>query len=195
VLRWVPGHIDVKGNEAADKDAKRAAHSDTRCTPSLPNFRVPTILQQPLPISRSAARQSHAESLRRRAIDTFENRRPSGAASQHCRRLRGVDRSAPSAKFRKTLGEHPLQRKAVSTLVRLPLNGHLHARRPHGTPLCPHCGDRKGVDLPLSHAVPSVQTCPKQTTVGFPRSNETHSAASRPRSTHGKTPGVRRRHG
>jgi hypothetical protein len=69
-------------------------------------------------------------------------------ASSHCRRLRGIDRSAPSAKFRKMLSSQRLPRRAALTLVQLrtshfPLNGYLHARGLYDTPLCPNCADRK----------------------------------------------------
>jgi ribonuclease HI len=56
LLRWIPGHKDVEGNDAADKESKKTAHSNTRCTSSLLNFRVPTTLLGPLPLSRRAAK-------------------------------------------------------------------------------------------------------------------------------------------
>ena len=37
-LEWVPGHMDIEGNELADKYAKRAITGDIFCTDDLPDL-------------------------------------------------------------------------------------------------------------------------------------------------------------
>ena len=35
-LEWVPGHMEIEGNELADEQAKRVAAGDTSCMDDLP---------------------------------------------------------------------------------------------------------------------------------------------------------------
>jgi ribonuclease HI len=47
VIRWTPGHINIKGNEEADKEAKAAAKHG-----SSPNQKLPAQLRGTLPRSK-----------------------------------------------------------------------------------------------------------------------------------------------
>ena len=57
LIRWMPGHIDIEGNEEADKEAKVAAKHR-----SSPNQNLPSQLQKMLLHSKSAVQQAfHAK--------------------------------------------------------------------------------------------------------------------------------------
>jgi hypothetical protein len=70
LLRWVPGHKNVRGNEAANREANKAAHANTMCTASLSTFLVPTILQERF------TRQSISGAADPRGIAPPTNNRP-----------------------------------------------------------------------------------------------------------------------
>ena len=131
-LRWVPGHVGVQGNEAADREAKRAASSAKES--SSPS-RLPRILRSPLPLSAAKARLAYQQLLTQRATMEWHT-------SLRGRRFLATDSSLPSPKYMKATAS--LSRRQAAVLFQLrsghaPLNSHLHriARAPSRQ--CPSC--------------------------------------------------------
>ena len=58
-LRWIAAHKDVKGNEKADEEAKRAASGE-----SSPLEHLPHLLRDPLPLSVGMAKHKYLIKLR-----------------------------------------------------------------------------------------------------------------------------------
>ena len=53
-IQWIPSHLEIKGNEEADRQAKRAAKGDTNSSPN----RLLCEFHDGLPNSRSAIQQA-----------------------------------------------------------------------------------------------------------------------------------------
>ncbi len=64
-MQWVTAHLDLPWNEAADKQAKRAAAEDP--TSSTPMAQLPTIFWKPLPLSATARRRVFRQKLEEKA--------------------------------------------------------------------------------------------------------------------------------
>ena len=70
VMRWVPRHMDVHGNEMADEDAKKAARGESSAAASLP-----ARLRKSLPCSVAATKRAHLERLRKEAASKSKGSR------------------------------------------------------------------------------------------------------------------------
>lgn len=130
VIRWVPGHMDVEGNEKADRTAKRAArgHSSRRLL-------LPRCLRQKLPLSSSKLRQLRKEYLTTQAKTLWKS-------SPRFAKLDRIDSSLPSDKFSQLIAGIPRRHAAILFQLRTghtPLNQYLHRINRAATPLCPAC--------------------------------------------------------
>src|SRR5882724_1667570 len=86
-IRWTPGHDGLAGNEKSDTEAKKATHGDSSLACQFPKCRGPVL------VSRSAKQQSHLKRLGDKVISLFMK-------SPLCPRLRSIDPSMPSCRFR-----------------------------------------------------------------------------------------------
>lgn len=133
-LRWVPGHVEVEGNEQADKEAKKAASGN-----SSNQSRLPQLLKATLPASSSAIKQTFQATLKTKARERWEN-------SPRFRKVNAIDSSLPGKKYGKQIDRLP--RKHASLLLQLrtghaPLNLHLHRIGKAESPLCPQCEESR----------------------------------------------------
>ena len=103
---WIPSHKEVERNKEADRQAKKAAKGDT----DSPLHRLPAELRATLPDSKSAIQQVMTKMLKAEAAITLQT-------SPQWRKLRHVDPSMPSNRFRK-LADH-LPRKHATLLMQL----------------------------------------------------------------------------
>ncbi|PSS34250.1 hypothetical protein PHLCEN_2v1706 [Hermanssonia centrifuga] len=119
MVRWVPGHMGIKGNKAADGRAKEAARGEiTICRP------IPATLQKKLPQSVSKLHQGHSAVLKAEATTRWRN-------SPRCAQMNEIDPSLPSKKY-SALIAGLLRRHA-------PLQKLLHKIGKVETPTCPAC--------------------------------------------------------
>jgi ribonuclease HI len=134
VVRWVPGHEGVPGNEEADRMAKMAVEKG-----SSRRSRLPAPLRRPLPRSKQALARSLLAGLKGRAEETWR-------ASPRYARLRAIDQSLPSGKFLQLV--EGLGRRKASLLVQLrsghvPLLAHLFKMKAADSPICAQCGQAR----------------------------------------------------
>ncbi|KAF8799169.1 hypothetical protein BYT27DRAFT_7045998, partial [Phlegmacium glaucopus] len=86
---WMPGHIDIKGNEEADKEAKAAAQHR-----SSPNNKLPAPLRKPLPCSKSTEKLTYHTKLKRLSTKIW-------VKLPRYEKMKCIDSSIPSSKFAK----------------------------------------------------------------------------------------------
>jgi ribonuclease HI len=129
-LKWIAAHKDVKGNERADTEAKRAAAGET----SLPEL-LPHLLRIPLPRSIGAAK-THYKNVLKEEWQIIWNTSPRKA------RLEKIDEDFPFNKFR---SYNILLTRLQSSLLfqirsnHLPLNCYLHRIGAAPTKECANC--------------------------------------------------------
>jgi hypothetical protein len=133
MLRWTVGHIDIEGNELADKEAKLAAEGTMSGASHLPKT-----LKKPLKYNKSAAKQAHNTKLK----DAWNK---AWHKSPHAQKSKLIDSTIPSQKFLKLISDPDISRKGASWLFQLrtghiPLNAYLHRFKRTESAKCPACG-------------------------------------------------------
>src|SRR5882724_6807610 len=130
MLRWMPGHLGITGNERADREAKWVAKGELS-----EQRRLPVVCTGDLLTSRLAARQCHRKQISDKTRKWFES-------SPICYRLWLIDPSMPSLRFKKdTQG---MERWKTSLVIQL-RTGHIllqvHLKRIGKTnsPICTRC--------------------------------------------------------
>jgi len=133
-IRWTAGHEGIKGNEDADRKAKRAAEGLTSDKQMLPSY-----LRKPLLINPAAAKRDHHEGLKER----WQKEWTATTRGQKAARINGT---TPSKKFLKSVSQTKLSHIDASRIAQLrlghtPLNKYLKRMRRVDSARCPACGD------------------------------------------------------
>ena len=131
-VRWIVGHRNIRGNEEADKEAKKAATDENSMSPV---DQLPAILKARLPISTSALKQKHRE-------DLLTSWKASWSKSKRYSHLARIDSSTLSKKYLKATGFLPKSRSGVLFQLRsghIALNKHLYRIKCSDTPNCLQC--------------------------------------------------------
>jgi hypothetical protein len=135
-VRWVPGHRDVEGNEAADNAAKEAARGQSSA-----QHRLPHALRRPLATNRSALKAGHKKKL-----SAVHQRRLTTESPRYFNGYSHIDPSSSPTQYRKLV--RGLTRPQESILAQLRtehirLNAFLHMIKQADSPLCPACNAHK----------------------------------------------------
>jgi hypothetical protein len=136
-FRWSAGHVGIKGNEAADKEAKEAADGVSSNSKDLPPY-----LRKQIKYSLSAIRQAHNEEHKKRWKLAWSK-------SPRYKCLRFKDTLTPSLqKFLAYISNQEISRKNASRVFQLrvghsPLNQYLHRFKRVDNSRCPACGHPK----------------------------------------------------
>ena len=130
LVKWVPGHMDITGNEKADSEAKKAITDG-----SSPQRKLPAPLRKVLPRSKSAVRQAYHHRLKTAAVKLWSK-------SPRFDRMALIDPDFAHNKFAKLT--RSISRNQASILFQLrsghvPLNTYLHRIRKEDSPICPSC--------------------------------------------------------
>ena len=117
VLKWIPGHKGVEGNEQADRLAKKAVTNGS----STLNW-LPRQLKDHLPHSKSAQIQAFNENLKTEAQKNWKK-------SPRFNRMKKTDPTAPAKDYLKPTAKLPRKLTSILTQLRTehaPLAKHLH---------------------------------------------------------------------
>jgi ribonuclease HI len=153
-LRWIPGHVGVRGNEAVDKLAKEAAAGRATRRVDLPPF-----LQRTLPRSSTVIKQVYHEKLQLRwALDWSESPRKT--------RFETVDDTFPFNSYRKR--QQKLSRAHASVLMQvrsghIPLNSYLHRIGKSESKKCTRCRVEQGGEAPTESVNHFIFNCNRYT--------------------------------
>jgi hypothetical protein len=129
LVKWVPGHMEIVGNEKADEVARKAASGSSSVR------KLPAPLRKVLPRSKSAARQEYHRKVKSAAMEVW-------TSSPRFERMAMIDPDLSHVKFAKlTRG---ISRNQASVLFQLrsghvPLNTYLHRIKKADSPVCPGC--------------------------------------------------------
>lgn len=134
-LRWVPGHVDIEGNEAADVGAKEAARGFSSAVNRIPANLHPRDAKPTLPTSAAKLKQLHLEKLKTQATLVWKS-------SKRYNRTQMMATTLPAKHFTNLIAKLP--RKHASILFQLrsghaPLRRHLHQLGKVQSPVCPAC--------------------------------------------------------
>ena len=130
VLKWIPGHKDVEGNEQADRLAKKAVTNGSSTL-----NRLPRQLKDHLPHSKSARIQAFNEKLKTEAQKNWRK-------SPRFNRMKKTDPTAPAKDYLKLTAKLPRKLTSILTQLRTghaPLAKHLHRIKKVDSPTCPAC--------------------------------------------------------
>jgi hypothetical protein len=135
---WIPGHMDVDGNERADIAAKEAAAGNSNDTHEL----FPDFLRGKIPINPTAAKRT-----RRKRMD--KEWKEWVGETERTERMRYLDKTCPSLTFSKNALKNHFTRQEYAHLVQLrlghfPVPSYLHLFKVAkvDSPICPHCETR-----------------------------------------------------
>jgi len=134
MVKWIAGHMEVKGNEVADREVKLAAKGETH---SSPKKKSPSSLCKPLPHSVPALKQAHNVRLKGIWKDEWSE-------SPHFPHTLSINSSLASKVFMKLVGGLPKCQAGLYTQLRTghaPLNKHLFCSKRSNTPNCLQCRD------------------------------------------------------
>jgi hypothetical protein len=130
LVKWVPSHMDIIGNERADEEAWKVAMEG-----SSPSCKLPAPLQKTLPRSKSATRQQYHHEVKLAAVEVW-------SSSPRFNRMALVDPDLSHTKFAKLT--RSISRNQASMLFQLrsghvPLNTYLSRIKKVNSPICPSC--------------------------------------------------------
>lgn len=130
LVKWVPGHVNIGGNEKADKEAKKVVQEG-----SSPIWRLPAPLRKTLPHSKSIVQQECHHKINWLADELW-------AKSPHYNKMKQIDVTLTYKKFTKLTCN--IKHNHASLLIQLQ-SGHvpLNAIVKADSPIVPSCQQHK----------------------------------------------------
>ena len=130
LVKWVPGYMDIVGNDKADREAKKAVTHG-----SCPLHKLPAPLRKTLPWSKLAVQQEYHRKIKKAAMKFWSH-------SPRFDWMALIDPDFSHNKFAKLT--HNISRNQASILFQLrsghiPLNMYLHRINKMDSPICQGC--------------------------------------------------------